>query len=227
MVNKFVTLRANVSLIDMSVLRVLGLAVLVVLGVLTSQGRAQEKNLLAFTVGGEFEPTNSLASAPSAIQSSTSLSLELNYGREVHAFRHSELWLDVPALVGPNHRFTDTNAQLPTSNATFYVTPSARVAFPVARGVTPWASFGGGYGLYETSDRFQGGGANPTIHTHTGTLQFGGGVDVKTPLRLLVPIGLRGEFRDFYTLREPIFAVPVTEHSQHNLTVSGGITIRF
>lgn len=196
------------------------------------QSSAQEKkNLLDFTIGGEFIPSNSLAAdvgtGSREIRYSSSMSLELNYGRQLYQFHRSELWLDVPALVGPNHRIANGDALLPTSNATFYVTPSARLAFPSAHGLTPWVSLGGGYGLFETSDYFAGGANNPTIHTHTGVLQFGGGVDVKTPLRLLVPIGLRGEFRDFYALREPIFPVPVTGQSQHGLTFGGGITARF
>lgn len=152
--------------------------------------KAQEmKNQLGFSVGGEFVPSNSLATAGGGgtreIKTSRSLSLELNYGREIHRFRHTELWLDMPALVGPNHRITNGNALLPTSNATFYVTPAARLTFPNGHAWTPWISFGGGYGLFETSDYLHGGANNQTIHTHTGVLQFGGGADVKTPLHIL------------------------------------------
>ncbi len=129
-------------------------------------GAQDGKNLLGFTIGGEFLPSNALAVASGngtkEIVNSSSMSLELNYGREVHSFRHSELWLDVPALVGPNHRLTNGNALLPTSNATFYVTPSARLAFPLGHALTPWISAGGGYGLFETSDRLFGGASNPT-----------------------------------------------------------------
>lgn len=35
------------------------------------------------------------------------------------------------------------------------------------------------------------------------TGQFGGGIDVRTHLKLLLPIGVRGEFRNFYTLENP------------------------
>ena len=81
--------------------------------------------------------------------------------------------------------------------------------------------------MFETSDYFSGGANNPTIHTHTGVLQFGAGADVRTPLKLWKPIGVRGEFRDFYALAQPTFFVPVTGGSQHGLTVSGGIFARF
>jgi len=47
------------------------------------------------------------------------------------------------------------------------------------------------------------GGTNTEIHRNVGTAQFGGGTDVHTRLKLLFPIGLRGEVRDYYTLKTP------------------------
>ena len=48
---------------------------------------------------------------------------------------------------------------------------------------------------------------NTEIHRNVATAQFGGGIDVRTRLKLLFPTGLRGELRDFYTLRAPSFGV--------------------
>lgn len=199
-----------------------------------------KNNQLGFNVGYEFIPSNSLTPAAAGagnpnINYTGSLALQLNYGRRIHDFRRAELWLDVPALVGPNHKISNGNPFLPTSNATFYVTPSARLAFPTRRAITPWVSLGGGYGLFETSDFFFGGRNNPTIHTNAGVLQFGAGADIKTPLRIPkllglpggFPIGLRGEFRDFYALSQPTYPIAVTGGSQHNLTVGAGLTVRF
>jgi hypothetical protein len=59
------------------------------------------------------------------------------------------------------------------------------------------------------------------------TAQFGGGIDVLTRLKLLFPIGFRGEFRDFYTLGNPGFGVPVQRSEQHNLVVSGGLVVHY
>jgi hypothetical protein len=58
-------------------------------------------------------------------------------------------------------------------------------------------------------------------------VQFGAGIDVRTRLKLLFPIGLRGEFRDFYTLENPSFGVPVQRSEQHNLVISGGLVVHF
>jgi hypothetical protein len=57
----------------------------------------------------------------------------------------------------------------------------------------------------------------------SGTAQFGGGIDVRTRLKLLFPIGLRGEVRDYYTLRTPRFGVPIQRREQHNVVVSAGL----
>ena len=69
--------------------------------------------------------------------------------------------------------------------------------------------------------------ANAEIHRNVATAQFGGGIDVRTRLKLLFPIGCRGEFRDFYTLGKPSFGVPVQRSGQHNLVVSGGLVVHF
>ena len=48
--------------------------------------------------------------------------------------------------------------------------------------------------------------ANTEIHRNVATVQFGAGIDVRTQLKPLFPIGFRGEFRDFYTLGTPVSA---------------------
>jgi len=63
-----------------------------------------------------------------------------------------------------------------------------------------------GYGLYEGSSALQGGVANTEIHRNVATVQFGAGIDVRTRLKLPFPIGLRGDFWNFYTLGTPVSA---------------------
>jgi len=81
--------------------------------------------------------------------------------------------------------------------------------------------------MYEGSSVLQNGVANTEIHRNLAIAQFDGAIDVHTQLKLLFPIGLRGEFRDFYTLGNPSFGVPVQRPEQHNLVVSGGLDVRF
>jgi len=65
------------------------------------------------------------------------------------------------------------------------------------------------------------------VHRNVARGQFGEGIDVRTQLKLLFPIGFRGEFRDFYTLGKPSFGVPVQRSEQHNLVISGGLVLHF
>ena len=65
------------------------------------------------------------------------------------------------------------------------------------------------------------------IHRNVGTAQIGGGMDVRTRLKLLFPIGLRGEVRDYYTLKRPGFGVPIQRREQHNVVVSAVLVVHF
>jgi hypothetical protein len=112
------------------------------------------------------------------------------------------------------------------SLATLFVTPSLRAQFVSHAPASPWLSGDLGYGLYDGSSLLQNGVANAEIHRNVQTAQFGGGIDVRTRLKLLFTIGFRGDFRDFYTLGNPSSGVPVPR-AQHNLVVSGGLVVHF
>ena len=73
----------------------------------------------------------------------------------------------------------------------------------------------------------QNGVANTEVHRNVPKAQFGGGIDVRTRLKLLFPIGFRGESRDFYTLGNPSVGVPVHRSEPHHLVVSGGLVVHF
>jgi hypothetical protein len=93
--------------------------------------------------------------------------------------------------------------------------------------ISPWASVGGGYARFAESTTLVTGSLNPFVTgTNKGVLQFGGGVDVKSPVNLLLPLSLRGEVRDFYS-GQPRFNTVTTNSGQHNVLVSGGVVLRF
>ena len=56
---------------------------------------------------------------------------------------------------------------------------------------------------------------------------FGAGVDVRTPIRVLFPISLRGEVRDYYSVSNPRFGTAVQGGGQHNVVASGGFVLSF
>jgi len=139
------------------------------------------------------------------------------------------LFLEFPAFAAPSHSVSNASGAIPAtpvSLATFYITPSLRVNFKRQSRISPWVSFGGGYGLYEGSEKLANGVTNPDRFTSTGTLQWGGGVDVKTPLKVVFPIHLRLEARDFYTFDSLNFNTGGTT-DQHNVNVSAGLVFRW
>ena len=69
-------------------------------------------------------------------------------------------------------------------------------------------------------------GAHNAHGTHGGAAQFGGGVDIRTPIRVLFPIGVRLELRDLYSSK-PNYHLDTGGGLQHNLVFSGGLVLRF
>ncbi len=161
----------------------------------------EEKNELGLLLGAEVIP-----------QATTSSNQKLSFGRSIaysvdYARRLSRgntaLLLEFPFAAAPSHKVESAQINAITSLATLFVTPSLRVRFASHAPASPWLSGGFGYGLYEGSSVLQNGGTNTEIHRNVGTAQVGGGIDVRTRLKLLFPIGLRGEVRDYYTLKTP------------------------
>jgi len=186
------------------------------------------KNELGFTIGGEAIPDTSTRTVPSApINIGSSIAYQLHYARRLWKGNKASLFFEVPAVAAPSHDVSSTNAATPVSLATFYVTPSLRLNLRPAARLSPWLSFGGGYGLYEGSERFGNGLTNPNRFSGTGALQWGAGADFRTPLKIIFPISLRGEIRDFYTLDTLNFNNPLTRTTQHNVVAGGGLFWRF
>ena len=82
-----------------------------------------------------------------------------------------------------------------------------------------------GYGLYEESSVLQNGVANAKMYRTVATAKFGGCIDVRTQIKLLLPIGVGDEFREFFTLGNPVSAFRSSAQKQHNLVVSGGLVV--
>ena len=117
------------------------------------------------------------------------------------------LYFEVPALATPLQDITASIGAVPRNYDSFFVTPGLRVKLAPTAGVSPRFSAGGGYALFDES-------------------QFGGGVDFRTPIKSLFPIGLRAEVRDLYTTK-PDYNVNTGGGFQHNIALSGGILLHF
>lgn len=186
-----------------------------------------ENNQLGLLLGGEVIPGHTTATIPSSqVRFGASETLQINFAHRLRGER-TQLWLEFPSIAGPSHSVESAASATPVSLATFYTTPSFRVNFAAQRTFSPWLSFGGGYALFEGSERLRDGSNNVRRFTNTGALQFGGGIDVRTRLKLLRPIGLRAEVRDFYSFDTLDFTTPIRQDRQNNVTVNGGFIIRF
>ena len=164
--------------------------------------QAEENNQLGLLLGVEFIADHCTTATPSVpVKISNSEVFQLNFAHRLTG-TDTQLWLEIPAAAGPSHAVRSAD---PNSLATFYATPSFRVNFAAQRTFSPWLSFGGGYALFEGSEGLRNGLENPVRFTNTGALQFGGGVDIRTPLKVVTPIGLRAEVRDFYNRHTAIY----------------------
>ena len=112
---------------------------------------------------------------------------------------------------------------MPKDYSALFVTPGVRVNIFPATAVSPWASFGGGFGHISQNGATLYGGANPGKGTTMAVLQYGVGLDVRIKRRLFV----RGEGRDYWA-GEPDFPLaPTGKSRQHNYFVGGGVFWRF
>ena len=200
-------------------------ASLIVLGFFLSTCSLAQKNELSFTVGGLHTSDQTLGANvcpinfvcnPISITMDSGVAFEGAFVRRIISFHLASLDMDIPLVGSPSRgvHFGGSPSGAPTSS--LYFTPSARVTFLPSKAVSPFATLGGGLAYYS----FQGGSST------NGALQFGGGLDFKTPLPHL---GLKVQVRDFYAggATKSSSLVPVTPDHQHNIFAGGGVVLRF
>jgi len=186
------------------------------------------KNELGLLIGGTLTPSLS-TEAGAKVDFSSGIAFQADYAHRLLKKEPAALWLEFPVVASPSVGNSSSDINLPKENATFFATPSFRVNFAPQRTFSPWLSFGGGVGWYQQANRLISGAPRTLGERNTvrGTLQWGGGMDIATPVKVKFPIGLRAEIRDFYTLGTSKFISPIRDNNQHNLEVSGGIVLRF
>jgi hypothetical protein len=195
--------------------------------VLSSDAHAQgpQKNELGLLLGGTQTPAVGIAGGGS-IRVGSGITFQMNYARRL-AGKNSLAWyLEFPAVAIPLQDLSSSFGPTPLNYDSFFIAPSLRLKFRPQSRFAPWFSAGGGYALFDESALRREGSHNISRGTSTGTLQFGGGVDVRTPVKVLFPIGLRAEVRDFVT-GKPAYNVNTGGGLQHNINVSGGLVLGF
>ena len=209
-------------------LKHLAIGAVVAVCTFVAQAAAQE-NELSGIIGRTFTSDQSILGAPAYdpdLRFSNGLSFEINYARRLMGMGRGflSLTLEVPFVVNPEQ---DLHAappnRIPEKYASFFVTPAVRLnAFP-GQGISPWVSFGSGFGHFAASSTLLFGGNNPgTTGTNTGVIQAGLGLDVK----IFHGFSLRGEGRDFWS-GVPQLNVNTGKSRQHNIFAGLGVVWHF
>ena len=187
---------------------------------------AAQKNELSGTLGRTFISNQGIPGAPSydpELRSGNGLTFEINYARRVMDGPFWSLAVEVPFVVNHDEDLNAAQNVVPGQYSSIFITPAARLNLLPEQAVSPWVSFGGGFGHFGESSTLLFGGLNPgKTGTTTGVLQAGVGLDVK----IFGRFSLRGEARDFWS-GVPDLNVNTGKSRQHNIFVAGGLVWHF
>jgi hypothetical protein len=187
---------------------------------------AAQKNELSGTLGRTFISNQGILGAPSNdpnLRFGNGLTFEVNYARRFIDGTFWSIGVEVPFVVNRDEDLHAAKNVVPRQFSSIFVTPAARLKLFPEQAVSPWVSFGGGFGHFGNSSTLEFGGANPNKNgTTTGVLQAGVGLDV----RIIGRFSLRGEARDFWS-GEPNLNVNTGKTRQHNIYVGGGVVWHF
>jgi len=101
-----------------------------------------------------------------------------------------------------------------------FVVPSFKVKIRPLAGISPFVSAGAGLAHFNTEVPSLG----PSFSSNRWATQFGGGVDVSTPIH---PRAFRVEARDYITGAPRFNSFSLFQHSLQNILIGGGIVLRF
>ncbi|HKS76115.1 MAG TPA: hypothetical protein VJQ82_23080 [Terriglobales bacterium] len=200
------------------------LAALMLVTVLSFTAFAQTKNELAGTIGRTFIADQGVPATGENIHAGNGTTFEIDYARHILGNGgFLQLSIEVPAVFNLDEDLNYKFNEVPESYKSYFITPGARLNLFADTAVSPWVSFGGGFGHFSESSTLVFGGPNPgSTGTTTGVFQFGAGLDV----RLWRSLGLRGELRDFDS-GVPQLNVDTGKSRQHNIYVGGGVVWHF
>ncbi len=183
-----------------------------------------QSNEVGLLIGGAFTPGQ--ASGGSTIGFDPSLAFSVEYGHRVLKTPVGALLAGVDFAASPLDVITNSGPGTAIDQYAYvFLTPELRYKAPAVAGVTPWVSAGGGYARFREGN-LRNGQSNPAPGTNTGAAEVSGGVDLNSPVKLLLPIGFRFEVRD-YISGKPRYQVDTGAGTQNNVVISGGLVVRF
>jgi hypothetical protein len=204
------------------------LAVLAVtMSILGASASAQdEKNQLTGMIGRIFISDQGIQGATyfnPFVRSGKGLTFEVNYARVLFGTPIYAVSGEVPAVFNLDEKLNSGSNVVPSSYKQIFVTPSVRLNLFPATAVSPWVSFGGGFGHFSENDTLIYGGPNPGGSTTSGVIQGGLGLDVRVWHRF----SIRGQVRDFWSGTPSLPLADTGKTRQNNYFVGGGVIWHF
>jgi hypothetical protein len=127
--------------------------------IVTAPARAQKREL-TFSPGGIPGQTRSFQSSAGGVHISADRSFRINYGHRFVSAEIAALYGEIQFVAIPNRSLTAASAVVPQNYASLYLTPGLRLKFFPSSRLSRWVAIGGGYALYEQSDRLSNGQKN-------------------------------------------------------------------
>lgn len=194
---------------------------------LASAAAQDEKNEVAGILGRTFIRTQAIQGAnffDPNIRFGRGLTIEASYARRLLIKEIYSVAGEVPVLFNPDEDLHAGGPSLvPKDYSALFVAPGVRLNIFPTTALSPWASFGGGFGHISQNGATLYGAANPGKGSTMAVLQYGIGLDVRIKRRLFV----RAEGRDYWS-GEPDFPLaPTGKSRQHNYFAGGGVFWRF
>ena len=198
----------------------------VVVSLASAAAQQEPKNEVGLLLGATVAPRLSTPNENADVRFGSGLTFQATYARRLTAAKSTSLYFEVPFLSSPLVNVSSSVVAVPANYAFIFITPGVRLKFRASSAVAPWFSVGAGYATFQESAERQDGSPNPGVTTNKAAVQFGGGVDFRTPIKILFPIALRAEVRDFYA-GKPNYVVNTDGGFQHTLVFSGGFVVSF
>jgi len=150
---------------------------------LVASAAAQQKNEVAVVIGRTFVDGYRIANTNffnNSVNFGEGITLEGSYGRHLKGGDFASLTFEVPVAYDFQEELNFGINTIPKSYKSLFVTPSIRANIFSGNAVSPWVSFGGGFGHFSESSELVFGGPNPgKTGTTTGVYQIGFGADVR------------------------------------------------
>jgi hypothetical protein len=206
------------------------LAVLAVMvSILSASSEAQdEKNEITGIIGRTIISDQGIhgPNAPALnpfVRSGKGVTFEINYARVLLFNPIFSVSGEVPAVFNLDEDLGSGGDLVPKDYKQIFVTPAARLNLFPATAVSPWVSFGGGFGHFSENKNLNYFGTNPGSSSTSGVIQGGLGLDVRAWRRF----SIRAQVRDFWSGTPNLPLADTGKTRQHNYFVGGGVLWHF